>query len=391
MSEQIVDLMESVMPGPRGRQGPEGPRGLPGVNAVPADEAVASYMVAAGSASRAQLESAILTGALTGGDVVFLGDSITSGWEPEGVTITATWAQRLATAYGWTAHNYARAGQGWNVAGGHNLADQIDDAAKDSGLDAARVKLVFLAAGANDGSSKNLDTVVPATIRKALTTFPNAAVWVVVFPFGSCPLYWTSGQRDAALINIQRGLAALDPSPRVRVIEDAWQWLIGRDEIVAPDMVHPLDAGHRLIANAISTIMQGGSWTVNDSAGVTVGTGWSTGSGQEQFSCRCFDGIAELSGTLTCAPIGGQAERFGDVLVLPRYFRQFPGKRRSVEFTMDLPTTSAKNALRGKYHGYIATPSAADRVPRLVLADHVTIPDEGATFRLSPVSFRIGS
>ena len=44
VSEQIVDLIEAVMPGPRGLTGPQGPQGLPGVNAVDNDEAVASYI-----------------------------------------------------------------------------------------------------------------------------------------------------------------------------------------------------------------------------------------------------------------------------------------------------------------------------------------------------------
>lgn len=57
MSEQIVDLVESVMPGPRGKQGPEGPRGLPGVNAVPTDEAVASYLSAVDSRSHAAVDA----------------------------------------------------------------------------------------------------------------------------------------------------------------------------------------------------------------------------------------------------------------------------------------------------------------------------------------------
>lgn len=57
MSEQIVDLIESVMPGPRGLRGPEGPRGLPGVNAVPADEAVASYLSAVDSKSHAAVDA----------------------------------------------------------------------------------------------------------------------------------------------------------------------------------------------------------------------------------------------------------------------------------------------------------------------------------------------
>lgn len=45
MSEQIVDLIEAVYPGPRGLTGPQGPQGLPGVNAVNNDEAVASLFL----------------------------------------------------------------------------------------------------------------------------------------------------------------------------------------------------------------------------------------------------------------------------------------------------------------------------------------------------------
>lgn len=35
MTEQIVDLIEGVMPGPRGIPGPKGDQGLPGTGAVP--------------------------------------------------------------------------------------------------------------------------------------------------------------------------------------------------------------------------------------------------------------------------------------------------------------------------------------------------------------------
>lgn len=49
MTDQIVDLIEAVMPGPQGAQGPQGVQGLPGTGAVPADEAVAGYVGTSGS------------------------------------------------------------------------------------------------------------------------------------------------------------------------------------------------------------------------------------------------------------------------------------------------------------------------------------------------------
>lgn len=60
MTEQIIDLMDPSMPGPRGPiglPGAQGAPGLPGVNAVPADEAVAAYMRTTDSQTRETLMS----------------------------------------------------------------------------------------------------------------------------------------------------------------------------------------------------------------------------------------------------------------------------------------------------------------------------------------------
>ena len=60
MTEQIIDLMEPSMPGPRGPiglPGAQGTPGLPGVNAVPADEAIAAYLRTADSQTRDTLMS----------------------------------------------------------------------------------------------------------------------------------------------------------------------------------------------------------------------------------------------------------------------------------------------------------------------------------------------
>lgn len=54
MVDQLIDVIEPMHVGARGERGetgPRGPQGLPGVNAVPADNAVAGYVNASGSAT----------------------------------------------------------------------------------------------------------------------------------------------------------------------------------------------------------------------------------------------------------------------------------------------------------------------------------------------------
>lgn len=71
MTEQITDLREAVMPGPRGAQGPQGVQGLPGVNAVSEDEAIAACVASDESATWQALS------ARSGRRVIMLGDSWT--------------------------------------------------------------------------------------------------------------------------------------------------------------------------------------------------------------------------------------------------------------------------------------------------------------------------
>ena len=57
MVDQIIDLLEAVMPGPRGDQGPRGEQGLPGVNAVSNDEAIAAAIASDASATWQALQA----------------------------------------------------------------------------------------------------------------------------------------------------------------------------------------------------------------------------------------------------------------------------------------------------------------------------------------------
>ncbi|RYQ10424.1 GDSL-like Lipase/Acylhydrolase family [Bifidobacterium pseudolongum subsp. globosum] len=72
MTDQIIDLQEATMPGPRGYQGPRGEQGLPGVNAVSNDEAIAAAIDSDASATWQALTR-------RGGErIIMLGDSWTA-------------------------------------------------------------------------------------------------------------------------------------------------------------------------------------------------------------------------------------------------------------------------------------------------------------------------
>lgn len=333
-------------------------------------------------------------GIYTNADAVFFGDSITAGWQPNGVTITTTYAQLLTNQLNWNSKNYAVAGTGWNVANAKNITNQIDTALADTTLTPNNVRNVIIAAGANDGSSQNLETVVPDTIKKALVSFPNAHVWIINFPFGSSPLYWPTGQRDAFLINFRKGFSTLPPTPRLSLIDGIWQVLISQDALVAPDGVHPLDAGHQKIAQTVIQKMYGHDLQINLSEGLTLTTGATVGAGQSEFTCRVINGMVNLSGTIHLSYVesldtkkDNTNERFGLLAKLPKYCRQYPGKRRNL-----ITTIQRNNVLpTNKYYTYIVTPSETDTRPQLNLADHITFnKDEDVKLFFDNITFPLG-
>lgn len=176
MSEQIVDLIEGVMPGPRGVVGPRGEQGLPGVNAVPADSAVAGYIHADESATRSALGLLNLPRRF----VVF-GDSWTTTLD--GVNIPQTAIQLIG---GTLVKNYGVGGASIATqehANQYNMTNvtsgQCATAQSDS-VDRSSITDVLVLCGVNNLGGAYKPTVAQAVEDMAqFRLYPRARYWSV--------------------------------------------------------------------------------------------------------------------------------------------------------------------------------------------------------------------
>lgn len=269
MSEQIVDLIEAVMPGPRGLMGPQGPQGLPGVDAVPADEAVAAYVL---GDSATQQALAGLKGRW-GSHVPFFGDSITAGYLSGGVTFRDV----LSSTFGFEDHNYAAGGEGFYRAGqsGGDIAHEVANSKSDDAYDHSRVRLAVVCGGVNDVDrdvTKGRDGVrrVMEAIRGE---YPNATILLASGLGGAFdPVY---GRLDRRNVGYYDALVSEAMARGAMIAPDAFTW-VGTDDALLADGLHPNASGHRIIGAHLSGILAGlaGPTAVTDASGQIVYVQW---------------------------------------------------------------------------------------------------------------------
>lgn len=245
MVDQIADLLESITPGARGPEGPEGPRGLPGVNAVENDEAVAAYIGASDSHTRAALDEWSGANRTT---AVFLGDSITAGL---GVAETERWPRLLCDKMGWREANYAVSGDTVQ-----EFAAQASKAL--AGEDAARVGHVFVCGGVNNQPADDPAESLAETISRLHAAWPHAPIIMGVGPMGyNLSLGAGSSQtwrnRRALYARLRR--AALDTG--LCAVVDMSEWYLRDQSLLQGDHMHPNKDGHRLIAGMMRSTLQG--------------------------------------------------------------------------------------------------------------------------------------
>lgn len=267
MSEQIVDLVEAVMPGPRGVTGPQGPQGLPGADAVPADEAVAGYVAGPESSTREAVDVAVAHHG-SGMHAVFLGDSITYGFRlDESVRLEKRYPALVCSTLGMIEHNYAVRGAGYTKSyadGPRTIAQQVDKAAADESYDHGRVGLVVVAAGINDVDSDaaNVKTACMGVIDRLSGMYPNALIMVGNTP--TAGLANMDAGSPAGLWAKRNIIAAIDSACTgsiARLVSVPMWKLYGlpRSFTDSDDGIHPGVNGHARLASMVVQAWHGGA------------------------------------------------------------------------------------------------------------------------------------
>lgn len=285
------------------------PRGLPGVNAVPADNAVATYATGSGTALNTALKSFLLPRAETDATVAALASNMSSAlraalqaafelkgtaytkgesdsrfplktdvytktqadgrYAPKPVQQVDLWigdsfvegyqssapAKRftaiVSAADGATEANYAVGGSGVVAPGGGRTFAQQITAAKADNVAATRI---FIAGGQNDNG--NNETAVKAgltaTLNAAKTNYPGVPIYVI-------PMLWKASLIPDWARNIYRWwVDVVQGKNGVFVIDHAMEWLYGQSSLIAGDNTHPNDAGYEQIASFVREGLTGG-------------------------------------------------------------------------------------------------------------------------------------
>ncbi|OAZ44198.1 hypothetical protein A9Z40_12425 [Microbacterium arborescens] len=179
--------------------------------------------------------------------VVFLGDSYTAGTGASDTSLG--WASLVGEAEGWRVRNLARGGTGYGArvtgegapaACGRDECPTFGEMAREG---AALVPdIVVVSGGRNDVGGSPVDAEVAAFFDTVAAVYPESRVYVT-------DVLW----HDDAPEGVQQ-LSELVHADAQRVGAtwlDIGQPLAGGDGLLAPDGVHPSDAGHEAIARAV--------------------------------------------------------------------------------------------------------------------------------------------
>lgn len=286
------------------------PRGLPGVNAVPADNAMATYATGSGTALNAALKTFLLPRSETDATVAALASNVSSAlraalqavfelkgagytkaesdtkypvkadvytktqgdnrYAPKPVQAVDLWigdsfvegyqssstsrrfTALVSAAAGATEANYAVGGSGVVApgGGGRTFAQQIT-AAKADNVAATRI---FIAGGQNDNGNTEsaIKSGLTAAINAAKTNYPGVPIYVI-------PMLWKASLIPDWARNIYRWwIDVVQGKNGVFIIDHAMEWLYGQSSLIAGDNTHPNDAGYEQIASFVRTGLTGG-------------------------------------------------------------------------------------------------------------------------------------
>lgn len=196
-----------------------------------------------------------------GTHAVFIGDSITEGWNGSS-SAAGGFVTPLCQHYGWTKHNYAVGGAGFNPSNSNNFKAQAERAAADSSYNHDEVSHVFVSGGINDGVPTGGDLDIYArnardTVTTLRTAFPSARIAVVV---GLC-----AGMDGRKHSNAEAPINQKIPYFTVleRALDDigvtvvhGWRWLLTNPSY-NDDGLHPNNAGYNILMGMYCGLVEG--------------------------------------------------------------------------------------------------------------------------------------
>lgn len=174
----------------------------------------------------------------------FLGDSYTTGVGAS--TPALRWTTLVAQKEGWGEANFGEAGSGYITKGfdGTSYLRRVQEV-----ID-VRPDIVVVAGGQNDlASNGDVDAAVQATLELLREGLPVAKMYVV----GPT---WAQRQPPPKLVEIETAVRKAAAEVDAQFIP-ALDWIADRPDLMAPDNIHPNDAGHTLIADRVVAAVNG--------------------------------------------------------------------------------------------------------------------------------------
>lgn len=184
-----------------------------------------------------------------GVDVAFLGDSYTVGVGSSAPD--RRWSTTVATRLGWNELNFGASGTGYAATyalPGASLSESY--AARIAAIVAAQPDVVVVSGGRNDLRC-DIDVIAAGAelvLTRLTTLLPDATIIVVDPWWGS-----TTPPEKLDEIGAAVDLAAIDAG--VQVLDT--QQPLADGDLMSSDGIHPDDAGHAAIAEAMLTLLEG--------------------------------------------------------------------------------------------------------------------------------------
>lgn len=173
--------------------------------------------------------------------VAFLGDSYSQGIGAS--TSGSRWTTLVSASMGWSELNLAEGGSGYTTT---YLGQKTDYAIKLDVIAAAQPDIVVVSGGRNDyeAGTSSVTGAVAASLFAAIRSVAQNAELVVTRPI------WDSTRPPAEFATLVDGVQGAASNAGARYL-DISEPLIDRPEMIDPDGLHPNDAGHRAIAEAV--------------------------------------------------------------------------------------------------------------------------------------------